>query len=55
MKTVPSVFARIAAVADDIISQNLRRDHVEDRDRLLRGLTLHRSGREPDGRIAQEL
>ena len=36
-----------------IISENSRRDYVEDRDRLLRGLTLHRSGREPDGRIAQ--
>ena len=38
-----------------IISRNLRRDYVEHRDRLLRGLTLHRSGREPDGRIAQTL
>ena len=34
---------------NDIISRNLRRDYVENRDRVLRGLTLHRSGREPDG------
>ena len=32
-----------------IIFENSRRDYVENRDRLLRGLTLHRSGREPDG------
>jgi hypothetical protein len=32
-----------------IISQNLRRDDVTHRDRVLRGLTLHQSGREPDG------
>jgi hypothetical protein len=32
-----------------------RSNDVEDRNCLLRGLTLHGSGRESDGRIAQEL
>ena len=29
--------------------------HVKNRDYLLRGLTLHQSGREPGGRITKEL
>ncbi len=40
---------RFATVADDIIFQIGGGIHVEDRDCLLRGLTLYRSGREPDG------
>ena len=34
---------------------NFARDHVKNRDHVLRGLTLHRSGREPGRRIAQAL